>query len=110
MQGILSEVVAHSKIDAASTIANHIEYEHFCHGATYVPLDSAIIIQKEACDNEVTCIVDTNNYEEISYKYTKYWSGMKDVSILRLLCLSYSSKILFFTKLSRYYLSMSNYV
>ena len=82
LQGVLSEIVAQCKIDAASTMANHINYEHYYKCGTYVPLDSAIIIQKEACDNEVTCIVDTNTYQEVSYKYKKYWSGMKDVSIL----------------------------
>lgn len=74
-QGVLSDVVATSKLEAAHTLSESIDYEKYYKGATYVGLESSMTMQSEMSNRKVIGILQRENTPDVRVTYNKYWSS-----------------------------------
>lgn len=69
---IMSDFLAEDKRKHAVEFSQEVNYEHYTYGSTYVPLEAAMVMQRENSDRSVEVIV---NGDGDTVTINKYWSS-----------------------------------
>lgn len=74
---VISQFVAESKVEFSKEFSSEVSYEPLYYGATFVPLESAMVMQKEIQSRETSAIIDDVD-DEVPHEnvtFNKYWSA-----------------------------------
>ena len=74
-QGVISDVVAQSKVEAAQSFSQSVDYEKYYAGATYVSLENSMVMQSEMSNRRVHGILERDDSPDVPIMFNKYWSS-----------------------------------
>ena len=72
-EGVISEYVESGKRNFANEFASLMDFSKYAKGATYVSLESSMILQDEVSDRKIDAELDHRESQPVRFLFNRYW-------------------------------------
>ena len=67
--------MAKSKISMAKSFSSKFDYSKYYKGATYVSLETSVMLQNEASHRDIKAIINRTDTADVQVSFNRFWPG-----------------------------------